>query len=129
MRLRTFVLSVVFLAAFGWVAYTVALVAWNYYETQALIDKVLWEESGKYKTARATGTADALDKLTRSVRSSVLLAARREGFPVSENDVDVSINSAGIGVAARWSYPVLSYRDNAILVVPISVQRSLVASP
>jgi hypothetical protein len=129
MRLRTFVLGVVFLAAFGWIGYTVAQVGWNYYATQALIERALWEEAGKYRSARATGTPGALDKLMGDVRNSVMLAARREGFPIQENDVDVFISSAGISVTARWSYPVVTYGGNHLLVVPISVRRSVAPQP
>lgn len=129
MRLRTLVLWVVFLAAFGWVAYTVALAGWNYYATLAMIDKVLQEQAGNYRAARATGTADALDKLVASVRNSVVLAARLEGLPVHESDVDVSLYSAGISVAARWSYPIISYGGSDLLLIPISIRRSFVPPP
>jgi hypothetical protein len=129
MRLRTLVLWVVFLAAFGWVAYTVALAGWNYYATLAMIDKVLQQQAGNYRAARATGTADALNKVVASVRNSVVFEARQEGLPVQESDVDVSLYSAGISVAARWSYPVISYGGNDLLVFPISVRRSFVPPP
>lgn len=129
MRSGRLVLWVVFLAAFGWVAYIVALAGWNYYATLAMIDKVLQEQAGNYRAARATGTADALDKLVATVRNSVVLEATREALPVHESDVDVFLYSAGISVAARWSYPIISYGGYDLLVIPISVRRSFVPPP
>lgn len=129
MRSGRLVLWVVFLAAFGWVAYIVALAGWNYYATLAMIDKVLQEQAGNYRAARTTGTADALDKLVATVRNSVVLEATREALPVHESDVDVSLYSAGISVAARWSYPIISYGGYDLLVIPISVRRSFVPPP
>jgi len=126
MRLRTLVTWVVILAAFGWAAYTVAFAGWNYYLTQATIDQVLWEATGRYKAALATGTPAALDKLIADVRASVVYAARREGLPVQGDNVTVSVNSAGILVSARWPYSVVRYQGRDLLVIPISVQRSFV---
>lgn len=129
MRVRTFVTWLVFLAAFGWVAYTVAFAGWNYFSTQAMIDKVLWEATGRYKIALAMGTPAALDKLVAEVRSSIVYAARREGLPIQEENVSVSVNSAGILVTARWFYPIIRYEGRELLVVPISAQRSFVPPP
>ncbi len=129
MRVRTFSTWIVFLAAFGWLGYTVAFAGWNYYSTQALVDRVLWESTGRYKNALAMGTPTALDKLIADVRISVVVAARHEGLPIREEHVGVSANSAGILVTARWSYPVISYEGNDLLVIPISVQRTFVPPP
>jgi hypothetical protein len=122
-------LWVVFLAAFGWVAYVVGLAGWNYYETQAMIDKVLHEEAPSYRAARAAGTADALDRLARNVRNAVVLAASREGLPIRESDIDVSLYTAGLSIGVRWSYPIISYGGNDLLVIPISVRHSLIPPP
>ncbi|HYV01689.1 MAG TPA: hypothetical protein VEM93_05045, partial [Actinomycetota bacterium] len=70
-----------------------------------------------------------LDALTSEVRNSIVIASRRELFPVQDENVSVSANSAGISATVKWSYPVVSYGGRDVLVVPMSVQRSLVPSP
>ncbi len=129
MRFRTFIWWVIFVAALGWIGYTVASAGWTYYATQELVDRVLRESSGRHRNAFATGTQTALDALTTEVRNSIVVASRRELFPVQDEDVSVSANSAGISATVKWSYPVVSYGGRDVLVVPMSVQRSLVPSP
>jgi hypothetical protein len=129
MRFRTFILWVIFLAALGWAGYTVAGAGWSYLTTQEVVDKVLREATGRHRAALMGGTQKALDELVADIRTSIVLAARREGMPLEERSLAVSANSAGVSASVAWSYPVFTYGGNDVLALPMSVQRSFVPPP
>ena len=107
------------LVAFGWAAYVVAEAGWTYYATRDAVDTVLREATARYRTPLRTGTFT--DSMLTEVRDWVARDAARSGVPVHARDVAVSATAAGISATVHYSYPVI--RD--ILVVPLSVQRSL----
>ena len=127
MRLSTFVRWVVVLALLGWAGYTVAGAGWTYWAVQESVDKVLGEAFSRHRAALATGTQT--DVMGRDVRGAIALNARRDGLSVQDGDIQVSANAAGISATVRWSYPVISFGGSDILVVPMSIQRSFVATP
>src|SRR5262245_40249977 len=129
MRLRTLILWLVFLVAFGWFTYTVALAGWSYFITQETVDKALREATGRHLAALASGSPRALERLAADVRYSILLGARREGLPILEENVHVSANSAGVTARVRWLYRVFGLDERDILVVPIAIQRSFTPPP
>jgi hypothetical protein len=129
MRLLTLVRWVIVLGILAWAGYTVAGAGWNYLTAQEIVDKALREASGRHRAAFAIGSQLAVDALDTHVRNSILLDARHGGIPLQEEDVTVSANSAGISATVHWSFPVIAYQGRNILVVPLSIQRSFVASP
>jgi Kef-type K+ transport system membrane component KefB len=120
---------VLVLAIIGWVAYSAAGAAWSYFSAQEVVEKALRDASERHRVAFAMGTQAAVDSLTSTVRVAILLGAIHEGLLIEEKDVTVSANSAGFVASARWSYPVVSYEKWNILVVPLSVHRSVVLAP
>jgi hypothetical protein len=128
MRLRTLVRWAVFLAVVLWIGYTVAGAGWSYYTVQELVDRSLREASDRHRAAFAAGTQRAVDTLVESLRSSILLEAARDGVPLDESDVDVSANVVGYAATVRWSYPVLRIGRAELLVIPLSVNRSVAVS-
>ena len=129
MRLWTFARWVIILGVLGWAGYAVAGAGWNYFATQEVVDRALREATIQHRAAFATGNLVAVDALANSVRASILVGTRHDGLHVQEENVRVSANSAGMSAAVRWSYPILTYRGSEILVIPLSIERSLVMSP
>ena len=129
MRLGRWIRVAIVLIVLGWVGYTVAGVGWSYFSVQELVEKTLRDASDRHRAAFAAGTQIAVDTLTITVRSAILLAALHEGILMREADVRVSANSAGLSATARWSYPVVRYAGDDILVVPMWVQRTIVIPP
>ena len=129
MRFRSSIVWVIFLGALGWAGYTVATAGWSYFATQEMVDKVLREAAGRHRSALAGGTQRALGELVEDIRASILLAARREGMPIEKRSIVASANSAGVSASVAWSYPVITYGGQDIVVFPMSVQRSFVPPP
>ena len=127
MRLSTLIRWVIFLAVLGWAGYTVAGAGWTYYAIQENVDKVLREASGRYRTALQTGTQT--DTMARDIRGAIALNARRDGLAVQEADIQVSASGATISATVQWSYPVIRYGGSDLLVIPMSLHRSSVATP
>ncbi len=129
MRLGSWIRWIVILAGLGWAGYTVAGAGWAYFTAQEVVEKALRNASARHRATFATGSQVAVDALAASVRADILLAALHEDLRMTEGDVTVSANSAGFSAAIRWPYPVISYRGRDILVVPMSVQRSIALTP
>lgn len=129
MRFSTFARWVIVLGVLVWAGYTVAAASWNYLTTQEIVDKALREASGRHRAAFAIGSQIAVDALDTHVRNSILLDARHGGIPLQQEDVSVSANSAGLSATVHWSFPVITYQGRDIVVVPLSMQRSFVATP
>jgi hypothetical protein len=129
MRLRTFIRLVVLLGVLGWILYTGANAGWSYFATQEIVDRALRESAGRHRTALATGTQTSLDALAGDVHGGIVLASRRDGFPILDRDVVVSATSAGISAVVNWSYPVITFEGREILVVPMTIRRSFVPPP
>ena len=127
--MRSFILWIIFLAALGWTGHTVATAGWSYFSTQEMVDKVLREATGRHRSALVGGTQRARDELIGDIRASILLAARREGMPIDARSIVVSANSTGVSASVGWSYPVVTYGGNDVVVFPMSVQRSFVPPP
>ena len=127
MRLRTFVFWLLFLGALAWVGQAVSLAGWSYFVTQEVVERALREVSARQRSALSLGTPRARDDVITDARDSIFLAARREGLSIQEVLVDVT--SSGISATVKWSYPVVTYEGSALLVVPMSVQRSFAPLP
>jgi hypothetical protein len=129
MKLGTWARWAVFLVVLGWIGYTVAGMGWSYFTVQELVDTALRDASDRHRAAFAAGSQIAVDSLTSSVRSGILLGALHEGIGIDAGDVGVSANSVGLSAVVRWNYPVVRYGRDEVLVVPMSVSRSLAVAP
>ena len=125
MRLATLVRWIVVLAALGWIGYGVAGAGLSYLAVQDILDDALRHAARQQTTGRGGQTGDVLGR----IRTAVVLAAGREGIVVQPSDVEVSTGPGQISAGLRWSHPVLSVGDREILVIPMSVHRSLAAAP
>ena len=129
MRFRTFVRLVIGLGLVGWITYTGANAGWSYFATQEVIDRALRESFARHRNAFVSGTQSSLDALTLDAHSAILLASRREGFPVRDGNVSVSANSEGISAVVSLSYPVVTFEGRDILVIPMTIRRLFVPPP
>ena len=129
MRFRSFLRWVIVVVVLCGGGYMAADIGWNYYTVQELVDKALRDASARHRAAFMTGSQIAVDSLAGFARSAILLAALHEGVRMEEKNVSVSANAAGFSATARWSYPVISYQGTDVLVVPMSVRRSLIVAP
>jgi hypothetical protein len=127
MRISTLIRWLIVLVVLGWAGYTVAGAGWTYLAIGEMVDKTLREASARNRNAFVTGTVT--DSVIRDVRSSIVLAARHDGLPVEDGNVQVAATSAGIAATVSWSYPVITFGGSDILIVPMSVQRSFVPTP
>ena len=129
MRLGSLLRWLIFLAVLGRAGYTVASIGWSYYSTQEIVDKALHDASARHRAEFLVGNQVAVDALARTVRSAIVLEALHEGLRLAEGDVDVVANQAGLSATVRWSHPIVTYGDADLLIVPLSMHRSLLVAP
>jgi len=127
MKLATLLRWIIGLGALGWAGYVIAGAGWSYFTTQEIVDQVLRDVFSRSRSARGAGTQPVA--VTDYVRTAITLGAQREGMPVQESDVTVSVNDSKVSAVVHWPYPVISFRGNDILVIPMSIERSIVAPP
>ena len=127
MRFSSVARWIIVLGALGWCGYTTAGAGWSYFSTQEVVDKVLLEATNRYRSSLNTDAAPT--SVTTYVRSAIVANARRDGLPIQEADVQVWASPMGISATVRWTYPIISQGGQDLLVVPMSVQRSMAPTP
>ena len=127
MRFGTLFRGTLLAVIIGWIVYTVALAGWSYFATTELVEKTLHEASTRYRGSMAAGSQS--DALASYVRTSIVLAAYRDGLSLRAGDVVVSTIPGGLSATVHWSYPAISYQGSDLFVIPMSVKRSLVMGP
>lgn len=126
MRLRRLVLTVLVLGLVVWGGYAFVSAGWSHLATQDMLDKALREAFSSHRMAAAAGTQDALDRWVLGLRASILLNARRSELPLDEDNISILLGSSGaVRVTIKWSYPIVTWGGENILVVPLSVHRSV----
>lgn len=124
MRFRTFIVWMVGLAVVGWAGLTTMSASSSYMTAREMVDQVLQESTSKVRAAAAAGSQQPLDDLADDVRDAVLIRARRHGIPIDSRDLVVFSRDGGITVRLKWSYPAFTYRDDVIVNIPMSIERS-----
>ena len=123
MRFSSLARWIIVLGILAWAGYTLAGAGWSYLATQEVVDKVLLETTNRYRSALSTGTPTGT--IANYVRSSIVAYARRDGLVIQEADIQVFASAVGISVAVRWSYPLVTQGGRDLLVIPMSIQRSI----
>jgi hypothetical protein len=126
MRLAILVRWAVFLAVLGWIGYSVVGAGLSYFAVQEILDGALRDGASRQRAVARGGQAG---DIAGYIKSSIVLAAMRDGMAIQPSDVEISTGSGQISARLRWSHPVLSFGDREILVVPMSVRRSLMVAP
>jgi hypothetical protein len=97
--------------AFCYAAYAGMMSVWSYYQISVAVDEALALKPG-----------DRYD--TRDVKRKVLHGANEGGVPLNERDVMVTDAGRGVVVNVMWTWPVVIYKGETVLAVPMSVKRS-----
>jgi hypothetical protein len=102
-----------FLVVLGlcWAFYVSAMSVWQYFQVAGTVDEALEQRS----------VGQSYDP--RLIRDHVLRVSNEAGVPLTERDVSVFQVGDQMVVEAVWSYPVLIFKGEAVLAVPLSVKR------
>ena len=126
MRLRRIVFWLLFLGALGWAGQAITLAGWSYFVAQEVVERALREVAARHRWTLGLDTQRGQDEVITDSRSAILREAWRHDLPLQE--VNVYVTSSGISANVKWSYPVVIYAGRDILVIPMSLQRSIVPS-
>jgi len=127
MRFASLFRWAVVLSALGWAGYTITDAGSTYFMMDGILDKALYETSTRYRAALANGTPP--EAMAKQLRTTIAAAARHEGIPVDPGNIVVLANSTGISASMQVAFPVVRYRDSELLVLPLSVRRSVIPTP
>jgi hypothetical protein len=109
--MRLFFWGLVAVAA-AYAAYAVMMSAWQYFQVSGVVDDVM-----QPRTIAELGSAKA-------VKNKILKDSAESGVPLSERDVNVTIDSRLYTVNIIWSFPVIVYHGEPVLSIPLSLKRS-----
>jgi hypothetical protein len=98
--------------AAAYVAYAVMMSAWQYFQVSGVVDDIM-----QPRTIAELGSAKA-------VKSKILKDSAESGVPLTERDVDVTIDNRIYTVNIVWSFPVIVYHGEPVLSIPLSLKRS-----
>lgn len=97
--------------------YSGAVAIWQYYEIKGIVEESVAERARVDRYERPGRVKD--DVLRRAPDSGVTLDAR---------DVFVTEEDRTLRVLIRWSYPVIIYKGDAMLAIPLAFDRSFTVS-
>ena len=104
-----------FLVAVGVVYgfYSGAVAIWQYYEIKGIVEVSVAERA-------------RMDRYERPgrVRDDILKRAPDSGVTLDERDVFVTEEDRTLRVLIRWSYPVIIYKGEAMLAIPIAFDKA-----
>jgi hypothetical protein len=96
-------------AAYG--AYAVMMSAWQYLQVSGVVDDVF-----QPRTLTELGSAQA-------VKEKILRDTAESGVPLESRDVSVTVSERLYTVNVIWSFPVIIYRGEPVLSIPLSLKR------
>ena len=96
----------------AYVAYAVMMSAWQYFQISGVVDDIMQPRS-----IAELGSA-------RAVKSRILKDVAESGVPLEDRDVSVTLDNRVYTVNIIWSFPVIVYRGEPVLSIPLSLKRS-----
>ena len=99
--------------ALGYAAYSGMISIWSYISVANSLDEV-------FQKAKASGRPDAIE-----LKERILRETNENGVPLTERDVTVVESEKTIQVQIVWSVPVVVYKGEVVLAVPLSLKRTL----
>ena len=63
------------------------------------------------------------------VKQTILNTMNKAGAPLQEKDVTVTASERAVAVSVEWTIPVVVYKGEAILAIPLSVERARSQAP
>lgn len=97
--------------AFFYGAYAVMMSGWQYFQVAGVVDEVLQPRS-----MAEHGTP-------RGLKTKILQEAAEAGVPLSEHDVSVTVVERFVTVTIIWSFPVIIFKGEPVLSIPITLKR------
>jgi hypothetical protein len=105
---KAIVLALVALGAF-YGFYCGVMSAWSYFALADIVDRAV-EERGKGAAA--------------PVREFIIKNAAESGVRIEERNVVVTSDDRQLSINLRWSYPVVSYKGEDVVEIPLSLARA-----
>ena len=99
--------------AFFYSFYSGAMAVWSYMQVSGVVDQALEDRHLGDKSERA-----------RQVRAAIVRGAAKTGVALDEREVNVTQFEGGIVVSVRWTYPVITYNEETVFAIPLSIDRS-----
>jgi hypothetical protein len=96
---------------FCYAFYAGAMSAWQYFQVAGTVDEAFEQ--------RNIGQSFDLQQ----IRDHVLRVANEAGVPLSEREVSVQLRGDQVIVEVIWSFPVVVFKGEVVLAVPLSVKR------
>ncbi len=125
MRVRTFIHRLVWLVILAYAGYAAIAVGSSYLQVRSLVEQAVDEASRRPRTAAAvTQPAVALQEFAADTRTALLLGARRVGFDLPSQKLLIEPKNGRIRVRFHWSYVLWIVADEAVLAVPLWVDRT-----
>ncbi len=124
MRFATLLRVVVFVAVFGWAGYTVAMIAFDYFNTSGMVGQLVVDAVNKRKIGVSAGGVAATPEIANEVRAMIVREARRLQLQVEEQTIKVTPASYAVHVVMQWKHPVDLYGDTRLFDVTLWMDRS-----
>ena len=106
--MKAILVALVALAAF-YGFYCGVMSVWSYFALADIVDRAI-EERGKSAAA--------------PVREFIIKNAAESGVRIEERNVVVTSDDRRLNVNLRWSYPVVSYKGEDVIEIPLSLERA-----
>lgn len=105
------ILSLLVVVGLCWAFYVGAMSVWQYFQVAGTVDEAFEQRS----------VGQSYDP--RLIRDHILRVTNEVGVPLTERDVTVVQVADQIVAEAVWSYPVVIFKGEVVLAVPLSVKR------
>ena len=97
--------------------YSGAMAVWSYLEIQGIVEEVVAERMRGERTDRAA-----------HVREAILKRAADSGIDLNDRETTVGDEGRAISVYVRWAWPVIVYRGEVVLAIPLKHERAFTAA-
>jgi hypothetical protein len=105
------------IVAFAYLAYTGMMSVGSYFSVAGAVEEAL----------EARTLLERHDP--RVVKQTILKLVNRAGVPLQEQDVTVTASERALAVSVEWTIPVVVYKGESILAIPLSVERARAQAP
>ena len=109
MKIMTWGIVVVAIAYLG---YAAMMSVWSYFQVAGAVEEAL----------EARALSERHDP--RQVKQSILKSVNEAGVPLQESDVTVTASERALAVSVVWAFPVIMYKGESVLAIPLSVERA-----
>jgi hypothetical protein len=98
--------------AAAYTAYGAMMSAWQYFQVSGVVDDVMQPRS-----IAELGSP-------RAVKHRILQGTAESGVPLEDREVNVSSDNRVYTVNIIWSFPVIIFKGEPVLSIPLSLKRS-----